>query len=236
MTWSRLGVYYLPPPGPLADLGAALLGWDIVRGVVPPPPTIPGLAEAPDLTRGAARYGLHATLKPPFWLRPESDLAAVTDDLGRLAAQIAPARADGLRIGAMGGFVALIPSGDQAGLARVAAAMLRAIDHHRAPPDAAEIARRRAAGLTAAEEAHLTRSGYPYVLDWFRLHLTQSPHLPDADAAQLRDVLTPVFQPLLPAPFLLDQIALVGEAPGDLRLIARFPLIGRPVDDERTIT
>lgn len=236
MTWSRLGVYYLPPAGPLADLGAAWLGWDIARGVVPAPPTVHGLPDAPELTRGAARYGFHATLKPPFRLRPGSDLAGVTDDLALLAAQIAPARADGLRIGVMGGFVALMPTGDRAGLGRVAAALLRGIDHHRAPPDAAEMARRRAAGLTGEEEAHLTRWGYPYVLDRFRLHLTLSRHLPDADAAQLRDALAPVFQPLLPAPFLLDQIALVGEAPEGFHLIARFRLTGRPVDDERTIT
>ena len=40
------------------------------------------------------------------------------------------------------------------------------------PPGAAELERRRKAGLSAAQEKMLLRWGYPYVLDEFRFHLT----------------------------------------------------------------
>jgi hypothetical protein len=60
------------------------------------------------------------------------------------------------------------------------------LDDFRAPPDAAEKARRHAAGLSAAEAALLDRWGYPYVLESWRFHMTLSQRLDTADHARLR--------------------------------------------------
>ncbi|HZD24872.1 MAG TPA: DUF1045 domain-containing protein, partial [Alphaproteobacteria bacterium] len=56
----------------------------------------------------------------------------------------------------------------------------------RAPPQAAELAKRRAAGLTPRQEDLLRRWGYPYVMEEFRFHITLTgPVEPDEAAALL---------------------------------------------------
>jgi Protein of unknown function (DUF1045) len=49
---------------------------------------------------------------------------------------------------------------------------VEALDHCRAPPDEAELARRRRAKLTPRQDANLVRWGYPYVFDDWRFHVT----------------------------------------------------------------
>ena len=41
--FARYAVYYTPEPGPLADFGAAWLGWDIATGAEVAHPDLPGL-------------------------------------------------------------------------------------------------------------------------------------------------------------------------------------------------
>ncbi len=227
MQFDRYAVYYLPPDGPLADFGAAWLGWDVASGQPRAHPVLPGLPADPAwLTDEARRYGFHATLKPPFRLADGSTEAAVLDDLHRLVATIAPAWNEALAPALIGGFAALVPQGNATALNDVAAALVVGLDHHRAPAPANELARRRAAGLNAAQEAHLIRWGYPYVMDQFHLHLTLSRRLPPDQGAQLLTALAPVLEPLCPAPFVLDQVALVGQRDDGFHLIQRVALTG----------
>ena len=59
--------------------------------------------------------------------------------------------------------------------------MVRDLDAFRAPPSEAEVARRRAAGLTPAQDAHLLRWGYPV-----RLRGVPLPHDADRQAGPCR--------------------------------------------------
>ena len=69
MTHTRYAIYYAPDPGPLADFGAAWLGWDIASGRAVAPPDIGPLPRpVEEITRTPRKYGLHATIKPPFRL------------------------------------------------------------------------------------------------------------------------------------------------------------------------
>ena len=206
MSYTRFALYYLPPEGDLAAFGAAWLGWDAVRGVVVPQPDLPELNAATETPR---KYGFHGTLKPPFRLAKRHDLSGLTAAVAVLAATTAPARCDGLALQRLGRFLALTPVGDASGLSRVAAACLREIDAFRAPPDAGELARRRGAHLSPAQEALLARWGYPYVLEAFRFHLTLTGKLPKAQVAEWERLLAAHLPPL-PAPFVLDAVALVG--------------------------
>ena len=96
---------------------------------------------------------------------------------------------------------------------------------HRAPLTDDELARRRAANLTPDQEALLLRWGYPYVLDAFRFHITLSGKLPKAEAEATLATLTPHLAPLLDAPFIIDNLCLLGEAQdGMFHLIHRYPL------------
>lgn len=217
MNFTRFAVYYLPR-GDLAQFGAAWLGWDVDAGTPVPQPDVPGIAEATETPR---KYGFHGTLKPPFRLADGTDVAGLTRAVTDLAARTAPAQADGLRVARIGRFLALVPQGDASGIARVAGACVTELDRFRAPAPGAELTRRRAAGLTPAQDALLLQWGYPYVLDEFRFHLTLSGKLDDSAALEA------ALSPPLPRPFRLDQIALVGERPdGRFQTIARFDLTG----------
>jgi hypothetical protein len=132
----------------------------------------------PDVTETPRRYGFHATIKPPFALADGTGADALADTLADLAHSLPPARADGLRLSRIGRFLALTPEGDSAKIDALAAAFVRDLDRFRAPATDADLARRRAAGLTPAQESHLLRWGYPYVMDEFRFHMTLSGHLP----------------------------------------------------------
>jgi hypothetical protein len=74
-------------------------------------------------------------------------------------------------------------------------------------------------GLSERQAAMLSRWGYPYVLDEFRLHVTLTSRLHDGDATTLRAALDDWLGPALPAPFVLDALSLCGD-PGDGRPFA----------------
>ena len=72
----------------------------------------------------------------------------------------------------------------------------------------AELARRRTAGLTARQEEHLSRWGYPYVLDCFRFHVTLTDRLEAREAEQLLPSLSAYFAPVIGKPITIDEITL----------------------------
>ncbi|MCB5200720.1 DUF1045 domain-containing protein [Loktanella sp. TSTF-M6] len=223
MSYARFAIYYIPPDGPLADFGAAWLGWDVLKGCAVPQCDLPGLH---DITMTPRKYGFHGTLKPPLRLRDGLTQVDLGQAVAALAAQVAPAICDGLELSRIGRFLALTPAGPVDGLTRVAGDCVRALDRFRAPASAAELDRRRQAGLTPRQEANLTTWGYPYVMDDFRFHMTLSGQLtpealPQWEAA-LRDRL-----PALPTPFALNEIALCGAGDdGRFALIHRYALTG----------
>ncbi|MEM6635199.1 MAG: DUF1045 domain-containing protein [Pseudomonadota bacterium] len=225
--FSRYAVYYLPEDMDFVDKGAAWLGWDAIRGREVAQPGLDGLPRpVADLTKTPGKYGLHATLKPPFRLthgqRPQDLCAAVE----RLAATLPPVRAETLEVAALGHFIALRAVGDQSALGRLAGALVTELDHFRAPPGPEDLARRRAAGLTAQQEALLLRWGYPYVLEEFRFHITLTGRVGPDELADVRAVLA-AHLGALPAPFVIRDIAVAGERPdGRFQQIRRYTLNG----------
>ena len=221
----RYAVYYTPPPGALADFGAGWLGWDPVRGMRVPR-TVP-LDGAEEITATPRRYGFHATLKPPFRLaaghaRPELEAA-----LAALAAKTPVVRGARLRMERLGPFLALVPASDHAPFSRLGDAMVRDLDGFRLPPSEAELKRRRAAGLTPAQDAHLLRWGYPYVFEEFRFHMTLSGKLDPATADRVEAALAPVLADAVPDPFEITEVTLAGEdEDGYFHALHRYTLSG----------
>ena len=223
MEFRRFAVYYTPPDGPMARFGAHWLGWDIAAGRTverPEPPRLP--APLADITATPRKYGFHATIKPPFRLAEGGSVTALDDALERLCDQVSPIRLDGLRPAPLGRFLALLPEGDPAPLNALAARVVEELDDFRAPPREDELARRRGAGLAPRQESLLAHWGYPCVMDAFRFHMTLTGKMPPDRLAAVRAVVTRELTPLLPRPFTLDGLSLVGEA-GD----GRFHLIHR---------
>ena len=99
-------------------------------------------------------------------------------------------------------------------------------DAYRAPPDAAELAKRHAAGLTPRQAELLARWGYPYVLDEFRFHLTLTGPIADAaERTRVAGLLRPLVAPLLGQPMPVRELCLFHQPDraAPFRLIQRFP-------------
>jgi putative phosphonate metabolism protein len=225
----RYALYWAPPPAsPLAELGARWLGRDVVSDVRAPRLRVASLdaARIEALTAEPRRYGLHATLKPPFALAPDADLAMLRQALVDFGARRSAVPLPPLRVTRVAHFIALTLASPCPELDALAADCVTQFDRFRAPPPPAELARRRAAGLSAAEEAHLARWGYPYVLDCFRFHVSLTGPLDPAEAETLLPALTHLFEPVIQSVMTITDIALFHEprSGAPFRLIERVPL------------
>lgn len=227
MTFTRYALYFAPPAeAAWSRFASQWLGWDLETGSALAQPQIPGL-DIEAITQVPRKYGLHATLKPPMRLAPGLDLAELQAACATLAARHAPLSLDGLHLARLGRFLALRVSGDEIVLNALASACVSDLDRFRAPASEAELAKRRAAGLNAAQEENLTRWGYPHVMESFRFHITLTGKLPKADLPEVEAALTTHLVPLLPQPFEIRDLALVGEdSEGRFHLIHRYALTG----------
>jgi putative phosphonate metabolism protein len=213
----RYAVYLAPPRDhPLARFAAEWLGRDPWSGGAMAQPRLEGLSpeRLRSITASPRRYGFHGTLKAPFPLAPGRTPVELQAAVADLAAARAPFELP-LRLGALGGFLALVPAGDPAVVDRLAADCVRALDPFRAPLSAAELERRRAAGLSPGEEATLLRFGYPWVLDRFRFHMTLTGRLDEPERARVRALLEPLVAPLLQVPLPVDAVAVLEQAHPD---------------------
>ncbi|WP_170367848.1 DUF1045 domain-containing protein [Ruegeria arenilitoris] len=227
MNFARYAIYFVPPAqSDWSRFATSWLGWDIDAGRTVDHPIIDGLDVA-SVTQVPRKYGLHATMKPPFRLREDQSLSALQDTCARLAGKFAPVLLDRLEVARLGRFLALRPVGDTRDLNALAAACVRDLDPFRAPASETEMNRRRAAGLTMEQDANLTNWGYPYVLEAFRFHITLSGRLSKPMLANVQTVLNQRLVPLLPAPFDIRDLALVGEAEdGRFHMLQRYALSG----------
>ncbi|SLN76119.1 DUF1045 domain-containing protein [Oceanibacterium hippocampi] len=229
MTVPRYAIYFTPDPAsPLWLTGCRWLGRDPVSGA---------LFEAPSgidpdcwrrVTAAAAGYGFHATLKPPFHLAGGRTLPDLVDRMRVFASPRPAFEAPPLVVADLAAFLALVPTVLSRPLGRLAGDCVAHFDDFRAPPSDRELAKRRAAGLSARQEALLGRWGYPYVFEEFRFHMTLTSRL-DADLrARLLAHLEARFADVTAEPLGVDGIALFEQpAPGaPFRQIERFPFTG----------
>jgi len=224
----RYAIYYAPPPrSPLARFGAAWLGRDAESGESLAPHDLHRITG--DQWRAAisapAPYGFHGTLKPPFALAADTGEADLFAAVAALGASQAPVTLGRLRLKRLGGFLALMP--EQAdGIAALAARCVRELDRFRAPPSAAEMDRRRAKGLSAAQEDLLQHWGYPYVLQEFRFHLTLTGNLPDAEADIFEAALHARYAPIADHTVSVDDLCVFRQESekDDFILASRYPL------------
>jgi len=175
-----------------------------------------GLAEAwyaarPGITVDARRYGFHATLKAPMRLAAGRAFEELDAAVAALAAKREPVLVPGLRLAAMGGFRALLPTGTPQDAGRLADAVVRGLEPFRAPLSAAEIARRRPETLSPAQHDHLLRWGYPFVFEEFRFHMTLTDPVPAARAHEVDAALRAHFAPILGRDLPIASLAVLEE-------------------------
>jgi len=135
-------------------------------------------------------------------------VAELGEALHDFAAQRAPFTAPPLRPQRLGRFLALCPLEPSPALSALAADCVRAFDRFRAPPSAAELARRRQAGLSPRQEALLREWGYPYLFDEFRFHMTLTGPAGDGEGAAILERLVAAASSLATLPLQVDAICL----------------------------
>lgn len=225
----RYAIYWAPPDdSALARIGAGWLGRDAAADSVLARPAVTGFDDAAlaKLTAGPRRYGLHATLKPPFRLAAAATVTALEAELTAFAAATAPAVLPAIQVSRIGNFLALVPAVHAPAVTALANACVEHFDSYRAPASEDEFARRNGDGLTSAQRANLQRWGYPYVMDEYRFHVTLTGQLEPSIGDRLLPVLSELFAEVTAAPIAINEIALFVE-PGDgrrFRLRRRFAL------------
>jgi len=225
----RYALYAIPRPETvLAQFGASWLGWDVesacaiesTRGMGLPPALHAAVTAEP------RRYGFHGTLKPPFALGDGASEAVLVEAVEHFARERQPLSPLLLSLRALGGFLALTPREPSPGLYELAAECVSSLDRFRAPPEAAELARRRRVGLSSGQEAMLARWGYPYVMDEFRYHMTLTGTLGRPIRARVGEALLAPLEAVLSEPLAIDDLVLCVE-PQPLegfRVLRRVPL------------
>ena len=216
--YARYAVYFLPD-GIWGDLGAAWLGWDCRSAR-----EIAARSAAQDaLTIRPRKYGFHATIKAPFRLAKGVSEADMTAGLAAFCAVSEAISLDSLQVSELGAFHAYTAPEQQALLADLASQCVRELDRLRAPQTDAEVARRRASRLSPEQDAALLRWGYPYVMEFFRFHLTLTG--PVRGKTSPTPMLADWFAQAQGHPMCLDSLSLVGERPdGKFEQICRIPL------------
>lgn len=221
--FTRYAIYYTPNDA-FASAGAAWLGWDVGMGQEVAHPEVAGL-DMTALTERPRKYGFHGTVKAPFALAAGRDVEGLRAAVRQLCSDLSAVQLDGLEVATLGRFLALVPLGDQAHLRDMAAQVVRKLDPFRGTPSDAELARRRKANLSTAQEANLTQWGYPHVMDQFRFHMTLTGPVSRGDMVHVQSQVTDHFNPFLPAPFIINALSLAGEGPdGHFVEIERFNL------------
>lgn len=216
----RYALYFTPAWGtPWERFGARWLGRSLRPADAVVQAVVPGISadQLARITEAPRRYGFHATLKAPIRLVDGCSVEAFEAAVARTCRTLAPVPIEPLRVARLDDFLALVPCDDGAALRHVAATLTRALDPFRAPPGPRELARRRAAGLTPAQEANLVRWGYPHVFDDFRFHMTLSGSLAAVgadDVARLADAASAAIAALADTPLVLDAVSVCVE-PGD---------------------
>lgn len=209
--YPRYAIYFAPPDESLLwRLGSRWLGRDAQSDCAIKHPRISGLSRAriAELTAAPRLYGFHATLQAPFALADGGAAGDLHLALAAFAGQRAPFLLPPLEVGLLSGFIALRPAVPSAALEALARDCVLEFDRWRAPPRADELARRRAAGLTARQETMLLRYGYAYVLDEFRFHLTLTDRVSEQESQPLRRLLARYFAPALRQPSAVDSVCL----------------------------
>jgi putative phosphonate metabolism protein len=211
---ARFAIYFAPSPAsPLGRFGIDWLGRDYASGTAVTPLRVAGIPAdlQDDITADARHYGFHATLKPPFALAAGRTREELRDAMAAFARIRSPMPVL-LSLQGDNGFLALRPARPAPAVNLLADDCVRDFDTFRAPSSEKELAKRRAGGLSPAQDAMLVRWGYPYVMDQFGFHMTLTRRLDRPLRDAVRAALDPHVAPFCAAPLLLDAVALFEQA------------------------
>jgi len=178
-----------------------------------------------DVTGDPRLYGFHGTLKAPMALQHGASEADLLAALGAFAASRRPFVVPSVKLACLSGFMGPRSAEPNADLQDLADSCVIEFDAFRRPAGEAELARRRAAGLSPRQEALLQRWGYPYVLEEWRFHLTLTRRLAnEVERLSVMELLGQRFADYLDRPLPVMDVCLFRQpAPGrPFTVLARF--------------
>ncbi|MBC7500926.1 MAG: phosphonate metabolism protein/1,5-bisphosphokinase (PRPP-forming) PhnN [Herminiimonas sp.] len=227
---TRYALYFAPADdSPWWSAGCRWLGRDASSGAEYPQRAIAGVSVPmlAKLTTDARRYGLHATLKPPFRLAEGFSEAHLVAMAHAFAAVQTPIVMQDVQVRPMGEFLALRPALPLEAVNALAMRCVAFFDLLRATPTAAELAKRRNAPLSPRQDALLRRWGYPYTEEEFRFHMTLTDSLAGLDGAirqAVHKAAQDCFSDAQAAPLTIDALTIFQEeSPGaPFKLWRRF--------------
>lgn len=209
---ARYAVYYVPAPeSVLLHVGQRWLGRDVYSGDPVRRRMTLGLPldQVTELTRSAARYGLHATLKAPFELAPDTSEDLLLSSARQLGSSLVPISAQ-LSVGAIGEFLALLLTENEQQVNELHRACLEYFEPQRAPLSEYDRTRRLQAPLSPEQLKALDQFGYPYILENFRFHITLTQRIKDAERrASVQQLLTDIFDRAWTEPHVIDAISIL---------------------------
>lgn len=167
----RYAVYFAPDLDSARwQAGSSWLGRCAAHGQPLPQPALAGISKSKQerVTLSPRRYGFHGTLKAPFALARGADLHQLRTRMRELCRGLQPFDMPRLKVALLGNFLALVPVERCAAIDAVASACVIGLHQLAAAPAQDQLERRRAAGLSAEEDALQLQWGYPYVLHRFR--------------------------------------------------------------------
>ena len=225
----RYAIYYSPSTeSDLGAFGAEWLGRTIAgEDLAPPCLSEMSLDDWQTAVAAPRKYGFHATLKAPFRLADGANENELVSALTEFCASTKTADLGVLTIDRISGFLALTPEYHDA-IGCLAANIVRAFDHFRAPTSAEDIARRQPEKLTPTQRRLLNRWGYPYVLEEYRFHMTITGHLTDPETPKFLKTLEARYAPLVKQAVSIEDICLFRQETrrDQLILAERYPLRG----------
>ena len=211
----RYALFYAPDKDdPLNEAATQWLGRDAFTSKrIKRSSLVPGLDDEAfeDHLTSARRYGFHGTLKAPFALAPGYNLDALEDALESWCARHEPFALPAFKVGRLGRFFALLPTGLSTDLSGLAASLVRAFDPFRAPLSEADIARRNPDRLSQSQRDNLMAWGYPYIFEDFRFHMTLTDPVEDTLAPAFDAALNTHFKAALATPRQVSAICLFVE-------------------------
>ncbi|MES9962518.1 MAG: DUF1045 domain-containing protein [Candidatus Sedimenticola sp. 20ELBAFRAG] len=229
MTDERFAIYYSPAINSgLWTFGSHWLGRDAYSGDTLPRFEVKGVEQAllDRVTASPRHYGFHATLKPPFRLKPECSRDELVDAISDFAATRQAFEMPRLVLADLVGFLALRPDGSCSRLKALAAECVEHFDRFRRAPSEVELEKRLGQGLRPEQRRMLERWGYPYVMDEFRFHLTLTGRIGAGLRDHLRRVLNARVSSLSEVTLEMDALTLFHQSDPEqpFRVIHRSPL------------
>jgi putative phosphonate metabolism protein len=225
----RYGIYFAPEPGArLHCIGSRWLGRDASSCELLDPNLPEGIGHDEWLraTEGPRRYGLHATLKPPFRLATGVTIEDLHAALREFASRNHCFEAPPLQVAALGRFLALTLSEQSEKFSSLAAGCVSEFDRFRAPATEQELEHRLRDSLSAREREHVLLWGYPYVFDTWKFHISITGSLPQQSLPPLEQSLRRHFAPVCGQPLPVGSVCIFREpSPGaPFCIVDRVPL------------